>query len=135
MKVLGLDNKYHVLDTRTCLYGQRNREACKSDLQYLCGLLVKERYPYDVILEECPLPGTKPCLYMDFLVPARKLAIEIHGRQHDDFVAFFHGNKKGFEKAKTNDVSKQRWCYLNDIDLHCVRSEQELRTLLGLNNV
>jgi hypothetical protein len=73
-------------------------------------------------LEEVPLPGShkpsrKSTLFVDFLIPSASLAVEVHGRQHFEFVAHFHGDKRGFRKSKARDKDKVNWLELNSITL------------------
>jgi hypothetical protein len=66
-------------------------------------------------------------------MPHHDLAFEYQGKQHDEFVKLFHGDRKGFEQAKARDVRKADWCELNDITLIEVRdnvSIEELQTLI-----
>ena len=94
----------------------------RSKLHILARKILKEQFPYDTILEEVPLPGShkpsrKSTLYVDFFIPSYSLAVEVHGRQHFEFVAHFHGNKQGFRKSKARDRDKSNWLKNNDIDL------------------
>jgi hypothetical protein len=43
--------------------------------------------------------------------------IEVNGIQHTEYTHFFHKNKMAFFKGKARDVSKKRWCELNDVTL------------------
>ena len=45
------------------------------------------------------------------------MVIEVHGRQHYDFVAHFHGTHLGFLQSRINDGAKGDWCRLNNISL------------------
>ena len=42
--------------------------------------------------------------------------VEVHGRQHYEYVPFFHVNKLGFVKSKLRDSDKREWCEINDIE-------------------
>jgi len=97
---------------------------------------LKEIFPYDRILEEVTLPGTKTgsrrsLLYADLYVPNRSLIVEVHGEQHFKFNSFFHKDKMAFFKAQARDKDKRAWCDLNDmtlIELNYNESEDEWRT-------
>ena len=74
------------------------------------------------ILEEVKLPGStlthrKGVLFLDFLIPQIKLAIEVHGKQHYEYTPFFHKNKAEFMLAKAKDEDKIEWCEINKVDL------------------
>ena len=43
--------------------------------------------------------------------------VEVHGRQHYEFVDFYHKTVCGFYKSKARDRDKIRWCELNDINI------------------
>lgn len=128
MKVTGLDGKQYKLDTRQTQYPMRSQNACKSNIQYECGQVIKSVYDSDIILEECYIPSEK--CYLDFFIPARMIAFEIQGNQHDEFNPFFHKTKVNFLKAKNKDWVKKEFCRVNDIELIEVRSVDELKELL-----
>jgi hypothetical protein len=113
-------------------YPVRSREDSKSNGQYELGVLLHRIYGKQALmLEEFPVPEER--LWIDFFMPHHNLAFEYQGRQHDKFVKFFHGDRKGFEHAKSRDVRKREWCELNDITLVEVRgtpSVVELQTLI-----
>lgn len=130
MKVKDLSGKEHHLDIRASQYKMKSEKAAKSKIQYNCGQLIKKRFPLDVILEEVTIPGEK--LYIDFFIPQKRIAFEIQGNQHQEFVPFFHGNEKGFEESKIRDQRKLKWCDINEITLYTVASTEEMRETLGL---
>jgi hypothetical protein len=129
MKVKGLDGKDHNMDIRPSQHPMRTREASKSNIQYECGQLIKNKFPLDVILEEIPIPGLK--LYIDFFLPTKKLAFEIQGKQHSKYSEFFHGSMKGFKRSLERDKNKAEWCRINSITLVTVDSLEELSQVLN----
>lgn len=132
MKVKGLDGREYTLDTRQSQHKLRSEKACKSNLQFKCQQLIVERYPFDLILEEMHLPGCGNGLYLDFFLPQRKLAFEIHGKQHFTYTPFFHDSKLEFNRSVARDTNKRQWCDQNEIELIVVKDEKELRNYLGL---
>ena len=74
-------------------------------------------YPYwrgQIILEECPLVGTK--LRLDFLNITRNIAVEANGVQHNEYNKFFHGSSRAKYLAQIKrDVIKRKWCDKNKI--------------------
>jgi hypothetical protein len=132
MKFIGVDGKTHNVNIAANSYPMRSEGASKSSIQFQCGQLLRRAYPYSVILEEFPVPGSR--LYVDFFMPELRVAFEIHGKQHDKFTAHFHGNIKGFNKSRVRDNDKAQWCLANDIKLYEIRSEEEMRKVLGLTN-
>lgn len=115
MKVTGLDNKQYTMylvdyqpkpsDTRP-----------RSDLHLEVRTLLRELYPSFRLLEEIPLPGSGG-LFVDFFIPQLKLMVEAHGRQHYEYVHFFHEDMTGFMKSKKRDANKAQWCKINKITL------------------
>lgn len=50
-------------------------------------------------------------LELDFYIEELKIAFEVQGAQHYEFVALFHGDEDGFEKQKQRDEEKKNLCY------------------------
>jgi hypothetical protein len=136
LKYLAFDGReYSIQPNDYIIYKDDTR--VKSSLHLLARKLVKEFYPVDIILEEVTLPiynDRVNVLYADFLVPSRKIIIEVHGEQHYIFNPFFHKNKIEFAKAKVRDSIKKEWCELNSItllELPYNESEQQWREKFG----
>jgi hypothetical protein len=94
----------------------------QSKLHKRTRLILRDLFRRDIILEEVSLPGsnttTRPSiLFADFFIPSRNLIVEVHGRQHYEFVDFYHKTKSGFYKSQARDRDKMRWCRLNKIDI------------------
>jgi len=121
LKAIGFDGRERNWNLSKCVVlGDQKRP--RSKLHILARKILKEEFPYDTILEEVPLvgshkPSRKSTLYVDFFIPSHSLAIEVHGRQHFEFVAHFHGDRKGFRKSKARDRDKENWLQNNNIDL------------------
>tara|TARA_R110000824_G_scaffold253325_1_gene442223 strand:+ start:1964 stop:2284 length:321 start_codon:yes stop_codon:yes gene_type:complete len=84
--------------------------------------LLDKIFPYDRILEEVSLAGTRTnrrrgTLRADFFIPNRRMLVEVHGEQHFKFNTFFFKDKLSFYKAKARDSEKREWCDINDIQL------------------
>lgn len=115
MKVKGLDNRLYnwkLLNHVPLGDDERNR----SKYHLAARQLLTQLFPTDRVLEEVPLPGSGG-LTADFLIPAEKLIIEVHGEQHYKYVMHFHGSLLGFIAARKRDMNKKRWCELNGIRL------------------
>ncbi len=94
----------------------------RSSLHIKAKDLLDKLFPYDRILEEVSLPGSKTerrrsTLRADLFIPNRNLIIEVHGEQHYKFNKFFYKDKLSFYRAKARDSEKKEWCHLNDITL------------------
>ena len=118
MKIKGLDGKeYNWNPSASQAEGGK-----KSSLHLKAKELLDNLFPYDRILEEVSLVGSKTnrrksILRADFFIPNRNLVVEVHGEQHYKFNNFFFKDKMSFYKAKARDSEKREWCELNDIQL------------------
>ncbi len=126
MKVKDLSGRIHSLNLKGY---QAVSNVHKSSLHLLARKIIKEEYPLDTILEEVAVPGEH--LFLDFFLPLRKKVIEVHGNQHYNYVAHFHGTPQAFVESKKRDQRKLSWCELNGID--CItlpfnETEDEWRT-------
>jgi hypothetical protein len=118
MKILGLDGRNYNWNAAACQAVTENR----SSLHEKAKILLDNLFPYDRILEEVSLPGSKTerrnsTLRADLFIPNRSLLIEVHGEQHYKFNKFFYKDKLSFYRAKARDSEKKEWCSLNDITL------------------
>jgi very-short-patch-repair endonuclease len=121
LKAFGFDGRERSWKLSKCIVSG-DQQRPRSKLHILARKLLHEEFQYDTILEEVPLPGShkpsrKSTLFVDFLIPSSSLAVEVHGRQHFEFVAHFHGDTRGFRKSKARDRDKARWLEINSIDL------------------
>ena len=109
---------------RTFELGQKFRlkrkEDCRSISKWKLGRLLSKIYGRNNLVEDYPLPNCGNVSW-DFWVPHQKMAFEFHGRQHDEYVRFFHGTKAGFIKQKKSDSKKAQIAELNDVTLVVVR--------------
>ena len=121
MKFISTKGREHKIDIRPSQWPRRSEEACKSKLQWGVSSILNELFPNDVILEEFFIPGDS--LYIDFLLPRRKLAVEVHGRQHFEYSQFFHGSKENFRKSQQRDRRKLEWCSLNKIQMVAINHD------------
>lgn len=73
--------------------------------------LIKAAFPMFRCAEEEPLDtevgGRRSTLKVDFLLPDLKVAIEVQGRQHAEYIKHFHGSRDGFEESQARDRAKQ----------------------------
>lgn len=124
MKLIGLDNKVYQLDLRATQYPMRSEIACRSNLQYKCGRILKQFFPFDLILEDFAVPGHG--FYFDFFLPKQKLVVEIQGEQHSQYVPFFHKSEKNFKSSLIRDMKKIKLCERNDIIIITAETPKEL---------
>ena len=98
------------------------KKGRQSSLHKRTRLILRDLFRRDIILEEVSLPGsntvTRPSiLFADFFIPSRNLMVEVHGRQHYEFVDFYHKTKSGFYKSQARDRDKISWGELNGVDI------------------
>lgn len=115
MRFLGLDNREHPFNAREYMV-DGNESKPRSGLHLEARILLKSMFPGDILLEEVTLPGCKPVLYADFLIPLQKIMVEVQGEQHYK-LHYFHKTKDDFIKAKKRDALKKKWCEINGIVL------------------
>jgi len=99
------------MDIKPSKYPPRNI----SEKQTAARERIKQEYGDTTVLEEFPIPKTK--LRLDFFLPNMNVAVEVHGRQHFEFVKHFHGTRNRYAQAKRNDELKKQWCDMNGIEL------------------
>lgn len=121
MKAVGFDGKTRTWNTSKHVISNDDPRR-RSNLHIRARKILQNLFLYDTILEEVSLPGShKPSrrstLYADFFIPQRRLVVEVHGRQHYEYISHFHSTKAAFHKARGRDKDKIRWCDINSIDI------------------
>ena len=111
MKVFGLDGKTHNIN-----FEKSNARGKVSSFHEKARDLIKDIFPITPVYEEVTIPGAGPVLYADFFIPKLKMVVEVHGKQHYQYVQHFHGNINGFKASRNRDALKKEWCELNNID-------------------
>jgi hypothetical protein len=97
----------------------------KSKMQKGVKDFLKVFWSKHVVFEEFPVAGTK--LSLDFYNANKKIAIEVQGRQHTEYVPFFHGNNKiNYINQLKRDQNKLKFCEDNDILLMEIYPEDKL---------
>lgn len=83
--------------------------------------VVREVFPELLVkTEECVYYGNQK-LFLDICLPQLGVVIEVHGRQHDEFVEHFHGDESGFRQSRQRDRNKEEWADLNGYTLVVLR--------------
>ena len=93
---------------------KQKRENCSKPHREIRELFSK-LLPTFNIYEEVYVSG----VYLDFFIPLLKTVIEVDGKQHDNYVEFFHKDGPGFLKSIQRDEKKEEFCRINE--LHLVR--------------
>lgn len=87
---------------------------CRRVLQYLF------KKPFDKARPDFlrnPVTGGSFNLELDCFQDDLRLAVEYNGRQHYDYVPYFHRNKDAFTNQKYRDYMKAQMCKENGINL------------------
>lgn len=69
--------------------------------------LMKKLLPNEEIICEYPI-GER--LRLDVYCPKYQLAVEYHGRQHFEYIEFFHSDAQGFDEHYKRDMRKVELC-------------------------
>ncbi len=125
MKFKGLDGKIHIVDIKQSKFPLRTRRESKSNFQYKVGLQLRKLYPRYVVAEEFSIPGTR--FKIDFFLPALLLAIEVDGKQHGEYIPFFHNSRLNFQRSLERDKEKEMWCKINNINLIRIKEGDDVR--------
>jgi len=96
-------------------FKSRSARLGKSEIHLECRDLLNQMLMGYGIYEEVTLPGCN--LYADFFIPGLRLVVEVHGRQHYEYVNFFHKTKANFLMSKKRDKTKAEFCMVNDLSL------------------
>ena len=88
----------------------------RSKIQFTVKQFLKTYWKGQVVYEEFPVYGTK--MSVDILNATKKIAIEVQGRQHNEFNKFFHSDSrlKYLESIK-RDLKNAEWLEMNDFNL------------------
>ena len=84
-------------------------------------------YPYwryDAVFEEFRVLGTQ--LTLDFYNHTKKIAIEVQGAQHLEFVKHFHKTRANFLRQIRRDDKKMDFCNINDIEFLQIYPDDKL---------
>lgn len=113
MKVQGTDGRIYNWD----LSGHAPLASDEASSFHLrARALLTELFPMERRLEELTLPGSGG-LRVDFFLPNRGLAIEVHGQQHFERVPHFQATPLDFARACARDHKKTDWFELNGLTL------------------
>ncbi len=119
MKFLDFNQREQTFELKS-KFKLKTKENSRSISQWKLGRLLAKIYGRGKIYEDYPLPNCGNVSW-DFWIPHQSVAFEFHGRQHDEYVKFFHGTKAGFRKQKASDAKKKAIADLNDVTLIIIR--------------
>ena len=88
----------------------------RSKIQFAVKKFLEPFWNSQIVYEEFPVYGTK--MSVDILNATRKIAIEVQGRQHNEFNKFFHnGSRLKYLESIKRDLKKAEWLEMNDFNL------------------
>ena len=88
----------------------------RSKVQFAVKKFLEPFWNSQIVYEEFPVYGTK--MSVDILNATRKIAIEVQGRQHNEFNKFFHsGSRLKYLESIKRDLKKAEWLEMNDFNL------------------
>ena len=92
---------------------------------------IYKHWKYDAVYEEFKVAGTQ--LTLDFYNHTQKIAIEVQGAQHLQFVKHFHKNHFKYADQLKRDEMKLDFCKANAIKLAEVYPQDEIQASLFKN--
>lgn len=84
----------------------------RSELQSKVKAFLRPHWEKYVVYEEFPVYGSR--MKVDFVNASKRIAIEVQGEQHNEFVELFHQNSVGFWKSIQRDKTKAIWLESNN---------------------
>lgn len=130
MKVQGFNGKTYNLDLRPYIIPPNDSKKRSIPHVKVKSLLI-DLFRGNQLFEEVKLPGSRPAhkqsvLFLDFLIPTFNLAVEVHGRQHYEFVPFYHKITANFYEGQYRDRLKADWCELNKMRLVVLNADDKI---------
>ena len=87
----------------------------RSKVQRRVKKFLKDYWSKCIVYEEFPVYGSR--MSVDILNATKKIAVEVQGRQHDEYNKFFHKNKINYLYSMERDFNKKKWLEENDFQL------------------
>lgn len=127
MRMFDINGKMVKVDIRESRHPVKARS--RSLLQGEVGQVLVERFPRQTVLEDFTIPGSR--LSVDFFMPNAGIVIEIDGRQHSEYIPFFHGdrNQLKFSDQITRDMKKQQWCDYNSFTMIRIANKEDIEKI------
>lgn len=86
-----------------------------SNFQADCKDFFYDYWKDDVVCEEFRIVSSR--MSIDFVNITRRIAVEVQGSQHSQYNSFMSGSRSGYLGQIKRDLSKRRWCDMNDFFL------------------
>lgn len=104
------------------------KDPSRSKFQTNVKVFLQKYWSMDIVFEEFPIVGTR--LTLDFYNANKKVAIEVQGRQHTQFIQFFHRDRLKYLSQLQRDRKKEKFCELNEIKLITIFDKDEINAEL-----
>ena len=101
-------------------WNQNSRSLFQTDVK----LFLSRFWQSDDVYEEFPLVGS--LLTYDIYNATKKIAVEVQGKQHTEFVKYFHGNRLKFLEQLKRDKMKEDYAEINGITLVTVFPDDDI---------
>ena len=106
----------------------RLQEATKERIkEILNGFEIFENYRPDWLRN----PETGKKLELDFYIPEARVAIEVQGEQHFEYIPGFHANEDEFHRMQARDQIKRVVCRDKDISLYEICGMDEIEQFIS----
>jgi hypothetical protein len=139
--------KYVLIDNNGKVFWAKY-DPCMEEIQkkqsigeQLCMTIIKELYPNNKFIKMRPdwlkNPNTGWNMELNIYCDELKIAIEYNGKQHYEYVEYFHRNEINFNKQRERDVLKNELCEKNDIKLitvpHTCNTYEKIKECISNN--
>jgi hypothetical protein len=111
MKFKGLNGKIQDLPVHKWLIDWDGDSA--SLFQEECKDFLCPYWKHDVVCEEFKVGR----MSLDFVNISKRVAVEVQGRQHTQYVPFLSGTRAGYLSQLKRDMKKADFCRLNNLTL------------------
>jgi hypothetical protein len=114
MRLLNLNGKLQTKNVRKYLIKWDDKS--KSKVQFNVKQFLKKYWVGHIVYEEFPVYGSR--LKVDIFNATCKVAVEVHGKQHEEYNEFFHNkSREEYRKSFERDQSKAKWLEKNGYKL------------------
>ena len=97
----------------------------RSKVQWRVKQFLFSYWKHDIVFEELRVAGTR--LSLDFYNANKKIAVEVQGKQHQQFNKFFHNkNRLNWLAQLKRDDLKMKFCLTNGIVLVEIYEDEEI---------
>lgn len=119
--------KFNTVDEKEVEFALGKTKRAKfSKLESKAAKILKSLYGDLFVAQVCLPVYEKKTLPFDFYAASLGVAVEVQGRQHANFIPYFHSSMRDFHLQRKRDADKEYFCELNDLILiHLYWNESE----------